>query len=597
MNGIKYILTSFNNLKIRYKLLSVYSLLIVLPMIAVGFYLNQGLQRIMINQVLQETSTNMDRIEERLNNLFDDVLRVSDLITINEDLINLATHEYHNNLEIYNMHQRYRVFDEFLIHYNQINDIRFYSLNPTILQVDNFFRATETIKAEIWFQDAVERDGRVSWILMTDELTNIDYFTLTRLVKDRFGTPLGVLNVYISSQQLKTIFEDEPYEIIVVLNEETIIFHEGELLIKEANPYSEFIKGQQDFDVLKKNDGDGEVRINQRRINPHRVLDNELQIATVIPIEEVTLQVNIVMQRVFFVVGGCLLASLCFILLFVSSFNRRINVLKDAMDQVASGNFIDNPFISGNDEIKEIYHKLYETAISIQQLMREIYMQRVQNEEWKVRQKESELKRLTSQINPHFLYNTLEMIRVKAIKSQAQDVAKIVKLLSKLLRRSLESHDQAISLQKEIEFIEMYLEIQTLRFQDKIDYEIQIDVDPHPYQVIPLLIQPIVENAFIHGVELKQGSGSIRISIYKNQTFLMVEVEDNGVGMSTDRLLELQNQLNQPFEETSSSIGLTNVQQRLKLYYGSTYGIEISSQEGKGTKVSIYLPKDIEGGI
>ena len=595
MNGIKYVLTSFNNLKIRYKLLSVYSFVIVLPLLGVGFYLSREVQRIMINQVLQETSTNMDRIEERLNNLFDDVLEVSDLLTINENLIKLASHEYQNNLEVFNMHERYRVFDDFLIHYNQIDDIRFYSLNPTMLQVGNFFKATETIIANDWFQDAIERDGGVSWILKTDELTNKDYFTLTRLVKDRVGTPLGVLNVYISSLQLKTIFQDEPYEIILVLNQKIIIFQEGELVIGEEPPFLELINEEQDSYVLKNGYGEGGVRVNQRRINPHRVLDNELQIATIIPIEEVTLQVKIVMQKVFLVVGGCLLASLGFILIFVSSFNQRIKLLKDAMDQVASGNFIAKPSIKGNDEINEIYHKLYETMVSIQQLMREIYMQRVQNEEWKVRQKESEFKWLTSQINPHFLYNTLEMIRVKAIKSQAQDVAQIVKLLSKLLRRSLESHDQLISLKKEIEFTEMYLEIQKLRFKDKIDYEIQIEMDSERYQVIPLLIQPIVENAFIHGVELKEGNGTIKIKIYQNQKFLMVEVEDNGVGIDSDRLVELEKKLNQPFEENSTSIGITNVQQRLKLYYGSTYGIEMNSKKGEGTKVSIYLPKAFKG--
>jgi len=569
---------------------------VVLPIVGVGTYLKKEVQNIIIKQVVQETTVNMDRIEERLNNLFDRIVQVADLLTINEDLQFLASYEYDNSLAIFNMHREHRVFDEFLTHYEEISGIRFYSLNATLLNVGSFVRMTAEIMAEDWFQEAVARDGRVSWVLKTDEFTGIDYFTLIRLIKDLDGNSLGVLNIYISSTQLKTIFQDEPYEVIMSLNHETIIFHEGELRIGETVPFIHKIKMEEAVDYLMTDYyADRKVKINLRQFNPHRVLDSDVQIATIIPIEYVTREVNRVMQNVFLVVSVCLMASLVLILWFIKTFNDRISLLKHGMDQVASGNFTIKPSISGNDEIKAIYHKLYETMMSIQRLMREIYMEKVQSETWKVRQKESEFKWLASQINPHFLYNTLEMIRVKAIKNQGQDIAQIVKLLSKLLRRSLESQDQLIPLKKEIEFIEMYLQIQKLRFKDKIDYFVEMEAGCETYEMIPLLIQPIVENAFIHGIELKEERGEILISIYKIRDSLVIEVKDNGMGMETDRLDELHRTINQSNGNDSNSIGLKNVQQRIKLAYGSAHGIRIESQKQKGTTVFIYLPSVLGG--
>ena len=151
-----------------------------------------------------------------------------------------------------------------------------------------------------------------------------------------------------------------------------------------------------------------------------------------------------------------------------------------------------------------------------------------------------------------------------------------------------------VPLQQEIEFIRMYLQIQKIRFKNKLMYEFKINVKDS-YKIMPLLIQPIVENAFIHGTEMKLGESKIGISVYETNNFLIIDVEDNGVGISSQRLSVLRQILSKSQCGNSENIGLKNIEQRIKLYYGDSYGILIESEENVRTKVSLQLPKG--GGI
>ena len=223
--------------------------------------------------------------------------------------------------------------------------------------------------------------------------------------------------------------------------------------------------------------------------------------------------------------------------------------------------------------------------------MDEVVAEQVQKEKLNARQKEVEFKMLASQINPHFLYNTLETIRMKAIVNKQSEIAELTLMLAKIMRRNIQVGEQLVTLESELKLVEYYLKIQFYRFGDRIQSEIIVDdnVDKDCL-IMPLIIQPLVENAFVHGLESMDMEGKLTIQVSCDSDML-ITVEDNGSGISKDKLLEIMNSLNDFEKLDRTHIGISNVNQRIKLQYGENYGLTIASKEGEGTKITLKIPK------
>ena len=193
-----------------------------------------------------------------------------------------------------------------------------------------------------------------------------------------------------------------------------------------------------------------------------------------------------------------------------------------------------------------------------------------------LKNKEAELELLQSNINPHFLYNTLDSLYWMAILHEAEDVAELTKALSDVFKIALSKGEKFIPIQKELDFVRSYLYIQNIRFEGKIHVDIQADESLMGYKVIKLLLQPFVENAVYHGLEPKLGSGTVVIKVYREQDFLCFEVADDGVGMDVDASL-------------SKGYALRNSLERIRLVYGDDAKVEFKSSPGQGVQVKISL--------
>jgi len=205
-----------------------------------------------------------------------------------------------------------------------------------------------------------------------------------------------------------------------------------------------------------------------------------------------------------------------------------------------------------------------------------------------------EFKMLASQINPHFLYNTLESIRMKAFTAGDKEVATAIKLLGKAMRYVLENTGTTdTTLQAEIDHISTYLQIQKIRFGDRINYQVHIqpELNPEEYRILPLLLQPIVENAIVHGLEGKDSGGMFWFAIYIIDGTVYVDISDNGCGMDEATLKEVMAKVQDyTRKRRKSSIGLYNINRRIKLNYGEQYGLDIQSTLGEGTMVRVTFP-------
>lgn len=268
--------------------------------------------------------------------------------------------------------------------------------------------------------------------------------------------------------------------------------------------------------------------------------------------------------------------------LISGSITRRLSVLSQKMNDIHEGKLITIEATSDSDEIDQLVHEYNFMVEKITDLI---------NDKFKAGQeiKNAELKALQAQINPHFLYNTLDMINWYAWENSGPEIISIVDSLAKFYKISLSKGMEVVSIKDELSHVSYYFQIQNMRFKNALNLSISVDESLMQYSILKITLQPIVENSILHGIMCKESkSGNIRIrgALVENEIHLYIE--DDGVGISEEKL---KNLLAPAAENSQSSgFGVRNIDQRIKLYYGTGYGLYYTSTENKGTTVKITFP-------
>ena len=287
------------------------------------------------------------------------------------------------------------------------------------------------------------------------------------------------------------------------------------------------------------------------------------------------------------IVAGIMLSLSIFLMIFANQFvavrvARPMKKLEDSLKGIG----VDREpeiYIGGPPEIQH----LGQTILSMVEQLRELTDDIVKEQEEK---RKSELDALQSQINPHFLYNTLDSIMWMVESEQYEDAVAMVQALGKLFRISLSRGKNIITVGEELQHARSYLDIQKYRYKNKFISYFEIDEDIEKYKTIKLILQPLIENAIYYGMEYMDGDGEIYIRAYTRENDLYFEVEDNGLGMREEQVAGLLTE-EPKVRSKGSGIGLRNVHQRIQLYFGETYGLQIESEPDEGTIIRIHLPK------
>jgi len=239
--------------------------------------------------------------------------------------------------------------------------------------------------------------------------------------------------------------------------------------------------------------------------------------------------------------------------------------------------------VDSRDEIAVLADRFNDMAGNIQTLV-----VKVREDEQKMRK--ADLRLLQEQINPHFLYNTLDNIVWLIEGNEPDEAVEMVVTLSEFFRLVLSKGKEFITIRQEEQHISSYLQIQEKRYHDILDYHIYIDPEIYEYQIPKLTLQPLVENALYHGIKYKRSRGMIEITGTKEGENLYLTVADDGVGMDEDELKKLGKEISRPCKETESGFGLANVNERIRMYFGAEFGMKIWSEKGSGTRITIEIP-------
>lgn len=447
------------------------------------------------------------------------------------------------------------------------------------------------VTKERWFYEALEErenmhfsNTHVQNLFVRSDYSYKRVVSLSRSVQftRNHKVQKGVLLIDIKYEEIAKIFDNltlgaDGY-IYITDNTGELIYHPKHQLVEEGIAKENHKKAARHPDGSFKEKFQGETRL----VTVKSVGYTGWKLVGVVSNQVIPLTT---VQGVLFYMAMALLFMV--VLSVINSFisikvTDPIKELEENVKEMEEGNLDSHIQKKGCLEIRHLGKSIDNMQTRINQLMKDI----VKEEE---QQRRNELNLLQSQINPHFLYNTLDVVVWLVENNKPRDAVRALTALARFFRIGLNKGKTIISVADEVEHVRNYLTIQKMRYVNKFEYFIEVDEQVQNMSSLKLILQPMVENAIGYGMEFKDGDGEIYIRIALKDTKVIMEVEDNGLGIVPDRLEALCKGEVIPSKK-GSGIGIKNVNERIQLYYGKDYGVEIETEPDEGTKITIYQP-------
>lgn len=320
----------------------------------------------------------------------------------------------------------------------------------------------------------------------------------------------------------------------------------------------------------------------------HKLSQPNWKLVGVIPTDVYTSQNRFVLTVTAVAIGIALLLSIALVLWFIRWVTRPLAGLAVKLKDINPDEPVPTFEVKSSDEVGLLLHSYNKLSDRIERLKDQVQL----NE---AKKKEADIMALQAQINPHFLYNTLSSIHWMALMNKDERIAGMVGALSDFLRFSLNKGEEFCSVQQEVSHAQNYITIMSIRFHDKFDNEFYIDPELNGKPMLKLLLQPLIENCIMHGLQKQKGKGHLYVYGERHGDTMTFVVEDTGIGIEEEKLRELRRNLNaasgmSSLEPGRSGFGLRNVHQRLQLHYGAHTGLTIESESGVGTRFSFTIP-------
>ncbi|MUP32692.1 sensor histidine kinase [Enterococcus faecium] len=312
----------------------------------------------------------------------------------------------------------------------------------------------------------------------------------------------------------------------------------------------------------------------------HQELSDDYRILAVLDKKSVKIETGKKLAPL--IIGIIILDNILLIFLYKTfkRYSQQVSIVMQAMDQTAAGNLETRIDITNTEyELKELSIGINEMLDSINQFVEDIY-------KLEIKQQDAHMRALQAQINPHFLYNTLEYIRMYAISEGSEELADVVYAFSALLRNNT-NQEKTITLKEELDFCEKYVYLYQMRYPNRVAYHFMIDPDLEKIEVPKFVIQPLVENYFKHGIDFTRFDNALSVKVLQEGKRVRIIIKDNGKGMTEKRLKQVEEKLSHPKVELHGSIGLQNVNERLRASFGSSYYMSLENNETGGLTVSI----------
>ncbi|MFD0693927.1 sensor histidine kinase [Paenibacillus sp. GCM10027628] len=587
-----------NNLFMR--LLLLFSLITVITIISFSYYMYHSMSQAAINRELdiqKKAMTNVnnylgDKYESAQSILFG-LYRDSALAAGVTFMLRHPFQEYvQHSLEQYNLGGNSTWNDGLQYFKNRLEDdadirnLMLYSVDQQVLYVlshDRQMRIISTNATHSYIPEAMALDSKsVSlpnvWLREAADQWDNHLYSVRSPINDKQTLKnIGQQIVFFSSDGIWKVLSNEKEDlkgtILVLSPDGGVVFDSSDQYYGKPYPYMDQVNSL--YENSGSNQHDYVTKLTQSK--------GDFIVVGIMPKNELATSSRRIGTTIFTISAVCIFFAILLPSLVVLNVAKRTHQIIRFTRKVKQGDLTARIPDIREDELGQISRSFNDMIDELNQ-----YIDRVYKAD--IKQKHTELSALQARVNPHFLYNTLEVIRMRAISQGAHDVGEMIYSLSALFR-SFVQQKKIYTLKDELEACRLYLELFQIRYKDKFTYSIDWDRKLASLRVMKMSLQPVIENYIVHGLRNESTDNELRIRVNQVEEFLHVQVEDNGKGISQERLNELELFL-QAEETEGESFGLRSINQRLKLLYGSKYGVQLRSDPGQGTTVDIWLPMD-----
>lgn len=582
--------TIVNDIPLNYKFSLIYVIGVLLPIIIINLVFLDRISDLIKSREQQNLEISLERARKDIHDMIEGGVAVSYSLSSDKNLYELLERTYANPIDFYDIfdNQLRDHINKYIPMNNQIERITVFTNNNSIVSGSNYQIVNGTDLSSDWYMKFKATGKHL--LLAAYHMNDIPSVSSTA----PYLSVIERMDAYSSLNQYEKLIRidfdlSKIYDVIIREKDYLNLYlvnEQNEIIMSAKSGYQ---RGTQEpYPVFQLED-------NQSKEDVHIVPVGGANYIKGWKVIGVTQGERIAQAILEIRVYAGILASIvtvlttAFLFVMLRSYNYRVKRLSRHMQKVSNEKFELITIDEGQDEIGGLIHNFNRMTTRINALINDVYKLEIQKNNLEMERVRAELNFLQSQMNPHFLFNTLNAILVVCTKNNYSDVTDIIKSLSKLLRRLLSWKDDLVTLEEEIIFIEMYLKIEKFRFRDKFDYQFDIDEQSLHYKIPKLSMQPIVENSCKHGLQTIEGLGVIHIKTLVQDGQLEITISDNGKGIEPDKLKELM--FNVQNEASSGlNIGIRNVFRRLELYYEDQVRFEISSVPNEGTVVMFSIP-------
>lgn len=593
------LMNHFESMKMHQKLILVYLTITLLPILIISLFFTGNMIKNITQQNFKESQIAFDQLVSNLESELSQYSITSDNILSEEMIIKHLTNKADDG--IVKQYSDYvainRLYNSlFMLKDYNNTKIRFFSDNPDILYDSDFLTfIDDNVRASDWYTK-----------LMASE--NSKY--ITDPYKNRYNEPVFLIARTFSSESAPDITNIFYFEIKTKSlsryisneseNKDIFIINSNNIVVTSTRKEA-IGQDAASIDLLKETNTSVPPSDQKNGLTTDRSLifysplqiDNyssSWRIVSVLSTASFRHEMLTAILRWVLLSIGLIIISIVLILVFSYQFTYRIQLLIRNMSEIKDGNFSISVDMGANDEIGEIIRNFAQMVERTNKLISEVYLVQMEKQNLQLEKNMAEIHALESQSNPHFVFNTLEAIRMNLLIKGDRETAKVVEEYAILVRESINWQEDIIPLSKEIEFTKHFLNIEKFRYYDKVDYSFDIDESLLGCLVPKFSIQPVVQNAIDHGLEPKPDSGTVTVTARQEENALLIIVWDDGVGITEDELAGLEQAVYSEKPPEKSRIGLRNVHRRILLSCGPEYGITIQSKLGCGTAVTMKLP-------
>jgi two-component system, sensor histidine kinase YesM len=556
-------------------------ILVFLPILSMGSLIYLKANKIYHQEVMESTEEIINKIEQNISSVIQDTEDLTNYMIYDRDFQEFfkLTDTTENRVRLSALKDR--ITGYIVFHLNSkpyINSVTVKGLNSTDLYIGEPINIIEN-KIDNEIQKAA---GGLVWShsypVKTATKGYMDIVTVGRVINDinQFSIPIGQIKIHLNVNELEKMISADS---IQGLRDVLIVNKNGDILLHHRKG-ADVMKLQEKWLINQINEHPSQSTFIHPQYKNHIVLKKGLlegnwyMVAT-IDKQQIVNEFDSVLSFIAYMLLICtFLGAIAFTGFYYFNI-RPILDLTEETQRVEKGDFSAQVKVLFNDEIGQL-------GIRFNKMVREI--QRLINKEYrlKIQQRESELKALQNQINPHFLYNTLDMIRWTARLEKAYETSELIEMLSNIFRSTLKNGEIWVYLEEELKFIESYLHLQKKRLGQRLNYSIQADQEIKQVIILKQILQPLIENSIQHGINTYNQDCQIDIHCHMEKDQLMIDIKDNGIGIKVEDFKEI-------FEK-QRGFALRNIQNRLYTGFGAGYGLELMNSDVGGTWIRITVP-------